>query len=199
MLHTTVGRAAYEVFLQLEFMLKEENDIKRKALSYYSTWLYEEVTFINKELKNKKPMLSKEVLLKKLEDNNRLLNNEFKSFQEEIFRTKKKLRINHPPKWYSLFDGPDNLKKLAKQTSLKEAHSVLYTGMSAEAHGLKSITDISKSNKHLDPIRTSDFALSLILLERNFIITITIKIIMKYLPSEYEDFKHFAFTIFEVE
>lgn len=187
---TTVARAAYEVFLQIEFIFKEEKEINRKALSYYSTWLYEEIVFIEQQLKGtSKTLLPKKVLLAKLKSNNELLNNSFPSFKEEINRTKRRLKIKHSPKWYSLYNGPKNLGQLSKETSVKEAHAILYKGMSAEAHGIKSITNISKHSKELDPIRIDDISQLPIGFVRSFITSSTIKIVKKYLPSEFHDCK----------
>lgn len=187
---TVVARAAYEVFLQIEYMFKEEKEISRKALSYYSTWLYEEIVFMEQQLKDtSKTLLPKEVLLAKLKSNNELLNNRFPSFKEEINRTKKRLKIKHSPKWYSLYNGPKNLGQLSKETSVKEAHAILYKGMSAEAHGIKSITNISKQSKELDPIRIDDISQLPIGFVGSFITSSTIKIVKKYLPNEFNDCK----------
>ena len=200
----SVCRASYEVFLQIEFMFKEEKEINRKALSYYCTWLYEEIVFINKQLQNKELhnrelIMNKEVLLDKLQKNKELLNTEFKSYEKEILRSKQKLKIQHPPKWYSLFNGPKSLNELSKETSLKEAHSILYNGMSAEAHGLKSTTNLTKSSEHLylAPIRSTSLSLMPINLGRSFITTTTLKIVQKYLPGEYDEFSQFIFTLFQ--
>lgn len=197
---TVVARAAYEVFLQIEFMFREDKEISRKALAYYSTWLYEEITFINQQLKhNKKTLVSKEVLLAKLEYNNELLNNSFPNFKEEINRTKRRLMIKHPPKWYSLYNGPKNLGQLSKETSVKEAHAILYKGMSAEAHGIKSITNISKNSKELEPIRVDDISRFPIGFVRSFLTSSTIKIVKKYLPSEFQDCKQFLTAILNIQ
>lgn len=195
----SVIRAAYEVFLQLEFIFKDERDINRKALSYYSTWLFEEVKFIEKQLQNKEPLISREILLLKRENNNKLLESEFKSFKIEILSTMKRLKIKYPPKWYSLFNGPKNLSELSKETSLKEVHSVLYNGMSAEAHGLKSITNFSSINENLllAPIRSAEIPVMPIHLGRSFLTSTTHKIVNKYLPKQMDEFREFIFTLFE--
>ena len=197
----SVIRAAYEVFLQLEFIFKIEKYINRRAISYYSTWLFEEVNFIDKQLKNKnkEPLLSRETLILKRESNNKLLEIEFKSYKIEILSTMKRLKINYPPKWYALFNGPKSLSELSKETSLKKVHSVLYNGMSTEAHGLKSITNLSSLNENLvlAPIRGTEIPLMPIHLGRSFLTSTTHKIVNKYLPNQLDEFREFIFTLFE--
>ncbi|MEK4029376.1 DUF5677 domain-containing protein [Pseudobacillus sp. FSL P4-0506] len=194
----SVARAAYEVFLQLDFMFKDEKDINRKALSYYSTWLFEEVLFINKQLLVKDPLLPRETLILKRQMNNKLLDAEFISFKKEIVRTMRKLGIKYPPKWYSLYNGPSSLSELSKKTSLKGVHSILYKGMSAEAHGLKAITNLSNPNHNLllAPIRSTEIPLMPVHLVRSFLTNTTNKIINKYLQNQIAEFKEFVFTLF---
>jgi hypothetical protein len=114
------------------------------------------------------------------------------------------LKIKHPPKWYSLFNGPTNLSELSRETTLREAHQVLYTGFSAEAHGLKSITDLSPSNRDtliLEPIRKSETIESNVPLHlaRTFLTSSTYKIINRYLPHMLDEFKNFFITLLNEE
>ncbi|MDQ6600755.1 DUF5677 domain-containing protein [Bacillus salipaludis] len=198
---TSVIRSAYEIFMQLEFILENQKEFKSRARSYYSTWLFEEITFIEKQLKSTHPLLEKEILLLKLQKNNQLLDKEFKNYKIEIQNTMKRLNLRYPPKWYSLFNGPKSLGELSKETSLQKVHNILYNGMSAEAHGLNSITDLSTPGKNLilQPIRKAELSLMPINLGRTFLTATTHKIVDKYLPNEFEVFRKFIITLFDEE
>jgi Family of unknown function (DUF5677) len=81
----TVIRAAYEVFLQIEYMFKDEKNVHQKTLSYYSCWLYEEIEFIERELKNNRSLIPKDILVAKKENNNKLLDEKFSDYKREIY------------------------------------------------------------------------------------------------------------------
>ena len=114
----TVIRSAYELYIQIEFIFNDKSKITSRALSYYSTWLYEEIDFINNELEKKEPLLATELMKRKKNFNAKVLNEHFNEYQKEIMKTKKTQKIKYIPKWYSLFNGPKNISQLSKETSL---------------------------------------------------------------------------------
>src|SRR5690606_15061693 len=65
---------------------------------------------------------------------------EVKPVNDEWERTKKKYKKN--PHWYSLFDGPSNLRELSKLLSLEVIYDILYTDLSGYVHASDSINQI---------------------------------------------------------
>ena len=72
--------------------------------------------------------------------------------------------------------------------------------MSAEAHGLKSITNIKSENEHLtlEPIRKNSLRPSLsVTLARTFLTSITNRIVNQYLPHKKNEFESFFLTLLQ--
>lgn len=162
---TPLLRSMLEAFLGLEYILKE--DSVNRALAYrvcsahsklasyrkfnpkseeYSR--FQEILQGDSTAKNILP-LSKDVepLIENIE--NMLKKPDFKRIDTEWKRTKKKLK--RTPNWYSLFDGPTNLRLLSQIMGRAGWYEFLYRPWSAGVHAA-SVTQHLKVDEELGPV-----------------------------------------------
>jgi len=147
-------RSMFEAILSIEYIL--ESDYVQRSLSWLTFYALHQLKiseemdpetnagreFFKAKQKDKlvhsidfseiKPMADfKREILQKL-----LSREQFKPIVEEVKRSKrKKIRT-----WYGLFDGPRNIRKLAKRLNREAEYLILYSGWSQVIHGI----DISR-------------------------------------------------------
>lgn len=143
-------RTALENLFYLEYIL--EKDSKNRALSYlvwnvirYNKFLTkadgkspEFNDFANKCRKDKflkysTPFIIKQSDLLKAEGKKMLQLPKYLPIKTEYDNTKKRLKKSPP--WYSLFNGPDSVEKLASVLNFDALYEVLYRGFSDSIHG----------------------------------------------------------------
>ncbi len=120
-------RSMFEAFLSLDYMFKE--DYKRRSLAWFCSHVHEQIrtyelldptTQQGREVKktlesegdpNVKGLFSSETV----QELQRALTSELSTIENEYKRQKKLQR--RTPRWYSLFDGPTNLRALSVKVS----------------------------------------------------------------------------------
>jgi len=95
----------------------------------------------NELLKDEKPPVLKDI--DRLKENNRkLLNsNKYSVIVKEYHRTKNKTK-NRSINWYSMFDGPSNIRELSTILGLEPFYEILYKSWSSSSHGTSVIDGI---------------------------------------------------------
>ena len=157
-------RSLLESCLNLTYMIEEKE--KRRGLSYM-------VWKANKDIKYYNQFLSKEQsskeLIKKVENDDLNLNleqfhdhqevlkakaskkillqkAEFNDIQFEYLRTKKKFN-RRKFNWYSMYDGPINVEKLAKHLKQSSQYEFFYRKYSDNVHGTDLMKGLARSGK----------------------------------------------------
>lgn len=142
----TILRTLLENFLSLEYLLQEKKherslcfivwnafenrqlflSMNRKSLSYKKI---EDTFKKDKIFHDLKPFILPDIELR-IKNNERLLEHDkYKSIVSEYIRTKKSLNKN--PNWYSLYNGPRNVERLADTLGF----NAYYRGLSSSTHG----------------------------------------------------------------
>lgn len=141
-------RSALETYLSIRYILQEEELVQKRAHSYYIGFLKN----LEKEVTDWCTYTEvDELLTNGIGDTKQKISNilhnpilkttldEWKKTRLKINRRRKKGK-KHNPKWYSLFNGPLSINKLA-ETLIKEDPSIylFYGALSQEAHGYYSL------------------------------------------------------------
>ncbi|MEB9862127.1 hypothetical protein COJ38_21970 [Bacillus cereus] len=154
-----VVRAAFENLLTLKYILLEEDSIKEKALCYYVGYI-KSLEKISKQLKedppNNMPSHYPDSVLQKA---SKILDDtSLKDIVNEWNRLYLKRKSRYAPYWYSLFNGPKNIKELVDKVNDPKLYQY-YGLLSEETHathalnGLNSM-DLINDDFSLRPIRS---------------------------------------------
>jgi len=195
-------RSSFESFLSIQFIL--EKDYTQRALSWALSYLYDKLKELDqynmstkrgREFDNDwdkemnlvpKYNFSQEYIKSKIIGINKLISEDiFHDLNKERKRLKKELK--HWPKWYQLYDGPQDLRKLASALGFTVYYDVLYKYWSSIIHA-QDISRFFKNDKNgeLYFIRLRDSSeMSLVAsLAISLMTGATIKIAEKYRPGE---------------
>lgn len=141
----TLSRALFEASLSFRYLISSSRE--KGVLAY-------QVSLTRKKMSQRKLLDSKEdkgaIFLEKFEkqmgiklhsQDSEIMNQHLKAYldrsdispiNKEWKKTKKKLK--HVPNWYSLFDGPENLKELAEFFDEEIMYELLYSNLSQHIH-----------------------------------------------------------------
>lgn len=143
-------RSAIETHFYLEYLLME--DTARRALSFLVWDTHKNIQLLKRldgqseQAKQFKSKYDKDRLLsghvfvletvdKHLKNSSELLELEnYKPINEEYLRLKK-LKKGKAPNWFSLFDGPEDIERLADNVKLNAMYEGLYRTLSSSVHG----------------------------------------------------------------
>ncbi|MDA2146971.1 MULTISPECIES: DUF5677 domain-containing protein [unclassified Bacillus cereus group] len=155
-----VVRSAFENLLTLKYILLEDTFIKNKALCYYVGYI-KSLEKMAKQFKkvppNDMPSDYPDSILQKT---SKILNDSaFKDILNEWNRLYRKNKSKYAPYWYSLFDGPKNIKGLVK--IINDPNLYRYYGLlSEETHATQALNglnsmDLINDDFSLRPIRSA--------------------------------------------
>lgn len=183
---TIILRSIFETFLSVVHILRDNTKIKERATCYYIAYVHEEMKIVNESLSGlNKTLLTKEELEMKYKQLSEVLQNDrFIDIHNE-WTKHKKLKPKLMPKWYSLFNGPSNIKKLAKIIGQEELYNHIYSVYSIEAHGYSALKDLRKSSNGIkfSDLRSNQEFTAHLLLGFNIFIISTLYLCKKYIPS----------------
>jgi hypothetical protein len=145
----TFLRSALETYIQMDYLFGDEL-VRGKAFLVWNTHrniqLYKKMDGVSEEYKQLKAKFDKDRFTKgsapntitdsadRIKNAESFLNKkEYEDIEKEYQRLKK--LKGKTPNWYSLFNGPDNIEKLANQQSLSGLYEVLYRTWSKSSHG----------------------------------------------------------------
>ncbi len=200
-------RSMFEGLLSLEYMLEDE--YRNRSLS----WLYfhfRKKQYFYKSFNPNTPQgkvfsenLMRDKLLKKIditsqhkinvkatENIKSLFESEhFNKIEIEFKRTKKN-NNGRSPKWYELFDGPQNLQKLAYKLERHGFYDFLYRLWSQVAHAqdFSRFFDANEKEPTIERLRDSKEVKSTVAFTMTFILEATRKILRKFRPEEIQGF-----------
>ncbi|WP_018759511.1 DUF5677 domain-containing protein [Paenibacillus terrigena] len=104
---------------------------------------------------------------------------------QEWIRTKKEKR-NRVPEWYSLYNGPNNLRELAQYFKEEPTYDVMYQTLSSYIHGgaaLKTLR-VAEDNESVIPVfRDIEGLQTLVTWTINLISDLVLRMLEKYLPE----------------
>ncbi|WP_121614771.1 DUF5677 domain-containing protein [Virgibacillus halodenitrificans] len=152
----SICRDMYENALYLKYIIEDKDRQNIRALSYYFSHMKDQITLgktFVKKVKNKTKISEivgdrKEVVLNELGErisrfNERTNENKFINIKIEwkkIEKSKKNKRIY--PNWYSLFNGPNNLKELSEKFGYREEYDIIYKIFSTQVHSANALNQI---------------------------------------------------------
>lgn len=194
----SISRDTFENLLYLNYMLDKEY-FKRRALSYYFSYLKEQLSFglsvttLNKKGKkirefmgiNQDSYFFKTVVNKTESARQSLSRDEFINIRKEWeYMTKKKMY----PKWYSLFKGPKSIKELAVTSDLEVEYYILYSSYSSQVHSGNAISQIKKigDGGAIRNLRTYEDPSSVVLFSRSFAIEALTVFVEFFIPEQRE-------------
>ena len=96
------------------------------------------------------------------------------------------------PKWYSLFDGPDNLRCLAEHLNWMDYYDLLYRSWSSDAHatgGVAKVFRMTKGRLTVEPIRSPENMLQVAAFTEAFHTYAMTTMTRRYRPDEEEQRK----------
>jgi len=155
-------RSAFEAHLSLEFILENDGLYETRSLSWLVVYLRQPIrpyrSFLNKTVEGDEflkainedktirnfPLPPEDDVSKAIQNLAKLLSKEqFIDIVSEYEQHKRK------PHWYSLFDGPKNIRLLARHLKRTAQYDVLYHGwsMSAHAHDFRPFIKSSESGE----------------------------------------------------
>lgn len=213
----SILRTILENFLSIEYLLSEKteqralsflvwNAFENKKLLLSMDGKSESYTRLQSAFKKDKifkdaPMFVLPNVSEKIRNNEELLKSEkYKQVVKEYNRTKKKL--NKTPYWYSLFDGPTNIEKLADKLGYNAYYEILYRSLSSSTHGTAIIQGKVTRNEYkgidIFQIRLSYGAKN----ATSFCITLITNLfktyVLKRVPSRKDDFDLWIKTILPI-
>lgn len=171
----------------------EKNKILNKYDGTSETYLKLAEGFKNNELlKDEKPPILKDID-RLMENNKRLINSKkYSSIVKEYHRTKNKVK-NKSVNWYSMFDGPSNIRELAIKLDLEPFYEILYKSWSSSTHGTSVIDGIVSGDENgiaqINQIRLPFDAESVTGLCTNLSVLLFSKYIKAKHPDKNNDFK----------
>lgn len=150
----TILRTILENFLYIEYLLEERTIERSRCFLVWNAFenkkLYLSMDGKSDPYKKIEAAFKRDKLLndqkpyvlpgieKNIKNNDLLLKaEENELIVEEYFRTKNKLNKN--PNWYSLYNGPRNIEKLAERLGFITYYEILYRGLSSSTHGTSII------------------------------------------------------------
>lgn len=124
------------------------------------------------------------------ETKQRLASEDLSSVNEEWERTKRARKRR--PSWYSLFDGPKDLRKLAEKTEMIDHYDKTYQYWSQSAHStnvLANIVAAGKGRALVSKIRSPVQSASVATMCANMMLEATFGMISEYSPERISDLK----------
>lgn len=208
-------RAATESYFYIEFLNK--GDVKQRGYSFLVWDAHRNIQLLKKldgKSEQAKQFRSKYLNDKFLKDKptfvfdkaDYYLNNSesllslpgYKEVNEEFLRVKSTKR-NRPPEWYSLFNGPGDLEKLAYSLELSGLYEGLYRTLSNSVHGTNILRGkISRGeNGELEimQIRLANDAESITLNCLNIAVITYMNYIKNRIPSRQKDYESWYLKI----
>jgi hypothetical protein len=126
-----LARTIFEARLSLEYILK--SDFSRRAKSWLAFCMLERMDDCNRLLGNKAAsQLASSVTVEKKRCEDLLADAKFKDILSERDNSRK--QTTRYPQWYSLFSGPENLRKLAKELGHESEYVTFYGNWSSISH-----------------------------------------------------------------
>lgn len=193
-------RGSFEALLALEFMLEESEHYETRSLSWLAGYIRITRRFYNSLLPKTAegerflsaiaedktvrtfPLPPEKQISKAIDNLNLLLSREqFKSIVTEYDRHKRE------PHWYSLFDGPSNLRNLARHLKRTAQYDVLYRGwsMSVHANDFRPFLETDKSEKSaIRGLRDLNSTYQVTTFGVTFLIDATRLLVEKFHPGE---------------
>lgn len=193
-------RGSFEALLALEFIFEDGEHYQTRSLSWLTGYIRETLRFYNsllpKTFEGEKflsaiaedktvrnfPFPPEKEVSKAIDNLNQLLSNEqFKSIVSEYDRHKGE------PHWYSLFNGPSNVRNLARHLKRTVQYDVLYRGwsMSVHAHDFRPFLAPDKSGKSaIRGLRGLNSTYQVTTFAVTFIIDATRLLVGKFHPGE---------------
>jgi len=186
-------RATFEYYLSILYILQEES--YKRALSYQVGTLKAK----SRELKKTNVKGGGKKFKRTLEKNSykvtfrgtdntaeltalcNLLNSKpFKEVNIEWDRVQRGKVV--PPNWYSLYNGPENIQKLADRLGVIAEYELLYRNWSSKIHGTDSFRNLS--NRGLKQIRMPESIQLVCTWAMTWTHKITIALLTLYKPTE---------------
>ncbi|PGE40384.1 hypothetical protein COM60_07110 [Bacillus toyonensis] len=147
-------RAGFETYISMDYILKDPLLLQQRAFSYY-------ISFIKDQLKKVEENGTEEQILITNQAFSEVLASP--SFQDILSEwAQKKGGSLYNPKWYSLFNGPSNIKQLTDLMGDSNSGIYKYYGLlSQEAHGYQALNsanyvDFITDFLTLEPIRKEE-------------------------------------------
>jgi hypothetical protein len=194
-------RSSFEALLALEFILENDEHYQTRSLAWLTGYVIETLrvysSLLPKTIEGEKflttiaedksvrtfPLPPEDEVSKAIDNLNHLLAREqFKPIIEEYRRLNRK-----QPHWYSLFNGPQNLRELARHLNRTAQYDVLYRGwsMSVHAHDFRPFLAPDKSGKSaIRELRNLNSTYQVTTFIVTFMIDATRLFVGKYHPGE---------------
>ena len=103
-------------------------------------------------------------------------------------RAQKKQK-NNPPRWYSLFDGPNNLRCLAARVAWLDYYDLLYRSWSRDAHSsgnVEKVLTLTQGRQTVEPLRAPGNMFQIAAFAQVFLTHAMLKMTRRYRPDEEE-------------
>lgn len=206
-------RALIENILQLNYML--EKDEKLRALSYIIVKANQDIKDYNKLLNSQNGSALLKIQIEKDELNlnfdkfidhpeiikaretkkDFLEKGEFSDIQKEYSRTAKRRKNPH---WYSLYNGPETLEKLARGLKKNIRYEFFYRMYSKNVHGLnltEGLVYVGKNQANIIQIRDFEHTQNVTSDAASLLIEIYTLYINKRVPDRIVDLQNWYITI----
>ncbi|RCW41673.1 DUF5677 domain-containing protein [Paenibacillus prosopidis] len=155
-------RNAFETNLAIEYIFKDPALTADRALSYKAGSINQEIDTCDYAIAEKslEPEIQEaELIAIRTHCENELNSPDLAHISTEWNRIKATLRRGSP-KWYSLFNGPTSIFKLAQYVNLESEYKTIYSGLSATAHGTTALKNVAleqpRNNILILPLRDED-------------------------------------------
>jgi len=195
-------RSSFEALLTIEYIL--EGDYQRRAFAWLVCYVHNRlsqyemldpshqkgkeflVTFAADSVSKHMKLPSFPNLSQVIQNLKSLLNNPNYQFADYEYQRIKSIR-KRKPNWYSLFDGPGNLRDLAKHLNWGAQYDILYRSWSSIAHAddlSQFITQTKRGSPAFHPIRNHEELKLFSVIASSFILHATMKMIGKFRSGE---------------
>jgi len=197
-------RSSFEAFLSIEFLVEDECNYKKRSLAWLNDYVHNRLSLYQSlnpssekgkeflEIKRKDKIAS-DILLPSIdvvEIAEKNLVNFLKSDEmrevEEAFRISKKSKKSRPS-WFSLFNGPSTMQKLAQHVKYGIEYEILYRQWSQISHAHDISRFIGKTiegESAIFGLRNQQFLPEVFTFSSIFLLNSTRLLLKKFRPSE---------------
>lgn len=195
-------RSAFEGYLSMEYILEENQYYESRSLSWLVGYVHERLNIY----KRLNPSTTKGIEAKRvfeddlvassilplvypLSEKNQLAIDNLESFllKDHIKPINEEYMKQKNPKWYTLYDGPHNIRELAIHLHRGGMYEILYRYWSRSAHSQDLLTFISRTSNGeptIGKIRNTKDLAEVVSLASTFLLSTTRLILKKFRPGE---------------
>ncbi|QDQ03675.1 DUF5677 domain-containing protein [Bacillus sp. BD59S] len=170
-------RGLIEASLAFKYILEDEELAVNRAIAYKIGYHKHQIEAANYSLQNDNLSHDERMFFENaIQGHERMLEDEsFANVLEEWNNLQQRHRRNYPPKWYSLYSGPNSINALAIHLADTEEDSELmanlYSFLSINAHNYLALRDYLNTTPNVQGLAGIRYALSPDLSEFNLIPT----------------------------